>query len=61
MIVVSILNLGDRDATLTDFPLGENSKLSPKAFQKTFSSGFKSSYTSGSLNISRLMCRIFAK
>ena len=31
MIVVSSLNSGDRDATLTDFPLDENSKLSPKA------------------------------
>ena len=30
MIVVSNLNSGDSDNTLTDFPLGENSKFSPK-------------------------------
>ena len=47
MIVVISLSSGDRDATLTDFPLDENSKLSPKASRRTSSSGFKSSYTDG--------------
>ena len=51
MIVVSSLNLGDRDATLTNFPLDENSKLSPKASRRTSASEFKSSYTSGFGNI----------
>ena len=32
MIIMRSLNLGDRDATLTDFPLDEKSKLSSKAF-----------------------------
>ena len=34
MIVVSSLSSGDRDATLTDFPLDENSKLSPKVLEE---------------------------
>ena len=61
MIVVSSLSLGDRDATLIDFALDENSKLSPKAFQRTSSFGFKSSYTSGFGNIGRLMRKVSAR
>ena len=61
MIVVSSLNLGDRDATLTNFPLDENSKLSPKASRRTSASEFKSSYTSGFGNIGQLMHRISAR
>ena len=58
LIIMSSLNSGDRDATLIDFPLDENSNLSPKASQRTSSSGFSSSYTGGLVNIDRLICRI---
>ena len=61
MIVVSSLSSGDRDATLTDFPFEENSKLSPKVSRSTFSSGFKSSYTGGFGNIGQLMREISAR
>ena len=47
MIVVSSVNSGDRDATPTNFPLDENSKLSPKASRRTSSFEFRSSYTDG--------------
>ena len=53
MIIVRSRNLGDRDATLTDFLLKENSKLSPKAFGRTSSSEFSS--TGRLVNIGRLM------
>ena len=61
MIIVSSLNSREKDATLIDFPLEENSKLSPKASRRTYSSGFSSLYTSGIGNIGRVMCRISAK
>ena len=43
MIVVSNLNSGDNDETLIDFPLGENSKFSPKVSQSKSAFGSKSS------------------
>ena len=61
MIIVSRLNSGERDVTLIDFPLEENSKLAPKASLRTSSAGFNSSYTGGTSNIGRLMRRILAK
>ena len=61
MIIVSSLSSGDRDATLTNFPLDENSKLSPKASRRTSSFRFKSSYTGGFGNIGQLMRRISAR
>ena len=61
MIVVSSHSLGDRDATLMDFPLEENSKLSLKVSQSTSSFGFKSLYTGGFGNIGRLMRKISAR
>ena len=61
MIVVSSLSLGERDATLIDFPLEKNSRLFPKASLRISSSKFSSSYTSGMGSIGRLMCRISAK
>ena len=61
MIIVSRLNSGERDVTLIDFPLEENSKLAPKASLRTSSSRFSSSYIGGIGNIGLLMCRISAK
>ena len=61
MIIMRSLNSRDREATLTDILLDENSKLSPKASRKAFSSRFSSSYTDGIGNIGELMCRISAK
>ena len=61
MIIVSSLNSGERDATLIDVPMEENSKLAPKASRRTSSSGFNSSYTDGIDNIGLLMCRISVK
>ena len=61
MIIVSRLNSGERDVTLIDFPLEENSKLAPKASQRVSSFGVSSSYTGGISNIGLLMFRILAK
>ena len=61
MIVMSSLSSGDKDATLTDFLLEENSKFSPKVSQSTSSFGFKSSYTGGFGNTSRLMHKMSAR
>ena len=61
MIIVSSLNSRDKDATLTDFPLDKNYKLSPKVSRRTSSSGLISLYTDGLVNIGRLMCRMSAK
>ena len=55
MIIVRSLNSGDKDATLTDFPLEEKSKLFPKASQRTSLSRINSTYTDGLVNIGRLM------
>ena len=58
---MSSLNSRERDATLIDFPLEENSKLAPKASRRTSSSRVSSSYTNGIGNIGLLIYRISAK
>ena len=61
MMIVSTLNSGDWEETLIEFPFGENSKSLPRAFWSKSSSGYKSSYTGGFLNIDLLMWRISAR
>ena len=61
MIIVTNLNSGERDATLIDFLLEENSKLATKARLRNSSSRFSSSYTDGMESIGQLMCNISAK
>ena len=61
MIVVSSLNSGDNDETLTDFPLGENSKFSLKVSRSKSASGSKSSYIGGFWNTSQLMFKMMAR
>ena len=61
MINVRSLNFGERDATLIDFLLEENSKLDPNSCLRNSSSGFSSSYTRGMESIGWLMCNISAK
>ena len=58
MTNVRSLNFGERDATLIDFLLEENSKLAPKACLRNSSSGFSSSYTGSMKSIGRLICEI---
>ena len=61
MIVVSNLNSRDSEETLTDFPLGENSKYSPKFSRSKFSSRSKSSYTDGFWNTGQLIFKMMTR
>ena len=61
MIVVSSFNSEDSDETLIDFPLGENSKFSPKVSRNKSAFGSKSSYTGGFRNTGRLIFKMMAR
>ena len=61
MIVVSSHNSGDNEETLIDFPLGKNSKLSPRVSRSKSSSEFKSLYTGGFRNTGWLMFKMMAR
>ena len=56
--MVSTLNLGDREETLIEFLVWENSKFLPRVSRSKSSFGFKSSYTGVVASIGRLMYRI---